>query len=514
MPAATSAFVTARRDQFGGWTLYTAGGRADRAAALAFGAVMLAGRFAGPDRYATAAAIAEGIFTDAAGALVGDGAGLATGQAFPDGLSASATLALSAKPLLLTRTQPLSNPTATFLTNHAGEGDFLDVFGGTTTVSAAAVTAAETAFTGEGPCATLSGPILDLNTGLTGQAGPDTPVVYNHSEGEFLVAWNQGLDVFARRVGADGSLPGAPITVMAGPDAFFEPALAYHPVTNQYFISWQFQGGGPGSPDFNNAFGRLLSATGEPDVGEVVHVSNAAFEPTVGFNPVTGEYFHHARNFAGGGVPGLLLRRIDALGQPLGEPIQIVPFNASGEAEVNPLTGQILSIRREDDLSDPVLRGRRLSPTGTPVGSSFVIADLFPSAVSVAFDPDLARYLVVFSTLPEPPPVLHAQLVSAQGTLIGPRLTLVENAHRSQVAYDPINQLFLVTWWAEGSGLWAQPLSPQGTPLGEPLNVAAGSSVSAPTGGVAANVSNGGFLVSWSGTAERVAARLVAVSDC
>lgn len=517
MPAVTSHFATARRNQFGGWTLYTAGGRADQAAAAAFGAGELAARFVGANRYATAAAIAEGVFTDTSGALVGAGAGLATGQTYPDGLSASATLALSAEPLLLMQTEQLPDPTGTFLANHAGEAGFLDVFGGTTTVSDAAVNAAEDAFMGDGPCATPSGPILDLNTGLTGQAGPDVPVVYNHSEGEFLVAWSQGLDVFARRVGGDGSLRGAPITVIAGPDVFTDPALAYHPVRNQYFISWRFQGGGPGSLDFNNAFGRLLSATGEPDVGEVVHVSNASFEPTVGFNPVTDEYFHHARNFAGGGVQGVLFRQVDALGQPLGEPTQIVPFGGPGEAEVNPLTGEILSTWRGSSISDPVLRGQLLSPTGTPVGDSFVIADLFPAVdtASVAFDPELARYLVVFSTFFEPSPLLHAQFVSAQGELIGPRLTLVDqNADQPRVAYDPINQLFLVTWWAEGSGLWVQLLSQQGTRLGEPLNVAAGTAVPGPTGRVAANTSDGGFLVSWRGDGERVAARTVVVSDC
>lgn len=517
MPAATSSFATARRDQFGGWRLYTAGGRADRAAVAAFGTTAISARFVGSDRYATAAAIAEGVFTNTPGALVGAGAGLATGQRFPDGLSASATLALFAEPLLLTRTESLSEPTAAFLAKHVGEGDFLDVFGGTTTVSDAAVNAAEDAFTGERPCATASDPILELNPGLTGQVGGSVPVVYNVQEGEFLVAWGQGLDVFARRVAADGSLPGAPITVMAGPDTFTDPALAYNPVGNQYFISWRFQGGPPGTDDFNNGFGRLLSATGEPAVGEVVHVSAAAFEPTVGFNPVTGEYFHHARNFAGGGEPGVLLRRIDASGQPLGDPTQIVQFGGPGEAEVNPLTGEILSTWRGSSSSDPVLRGQLLSPTGTPVSGSFVIADLFPAveAASVAFDPDLARYLVVFSTFFEPSPLLHAQFVSAQGALIGPRLTLVDrNADRPRVAYDPINHVFLVTWWGQGSGLWVQPLSQDGIRLGGPLKVATKATVSSPTGRVAANLSDGGFLVSWRADGDLAAARMVAVTDC
>jgi hypothetical protein len=517
MPAVTSSFATARRDQFEGWILATTGAQADQAAVDAFGAGELAARFVGSNRYETAALIAEGVFTDAAGELVGAGVGLATGRNFPDGLSASAALAPFAEPLLLVRTNRLPEPTRAFLADHAGEASFLDIFGGTPAVSDAVVDAAVAVFEGGARCATPSGPILDLNADLAGQVGIDIPVVFNRGEGEFLVAWNQSLDVFTRRVGADGSLPGAVTPVITGPDVFTDVDLAHHPDRNEYFISWKFQGGSPSSLNFNNAYGRRLSATGAPD-GEVVHVSHAAFESTMDFNPVTGEYFHHARNFAGGGlIPGILFRRIDELGQPFGTPSQIIEYGGPGEAEVNPFTGEVLSTWRGSSSSDPVLRGQLLSPTGTPLGDSFVIADLFPAVrtASVAFDLELARYLVVFSTFYEPSPLLHAQFVSAQGEPIGPRLTLAdENAALPRVAYDPVNRVFLVTWFAAGSALWAQLLSPQGVPLGEPRDITAGTTVPVLTGRVASNTNDGGFLVSWRGD-EQVAARTVeVVKDC
>jgi hypothetical protein len=146
MPASTFNFVDARGQQFGVWTLVTSGGAADRAAAAAFGSANLAARFAGPNRYATATLIAETIFTDPAGVLVGAGAGIATGENFPDALGATASLAIFGEPLLLTSQTQLSAPTRTFLESHAGEGDFLDVFGGTGTISSTIASQAAGAF--------------------------------------------------------------------------------------------------------------------------------------------------------------------------------------------------------------------------------------------------------------------------------------------------------------------------------------------------------------------------------
>jgi hypothetical protein len=150
MPVSTAEFVAARETQFGGLSLASAGGAADRAVVAAFGEDSLVRRFVGSSRYETAALIAEDIYTDDLGELVGFGAGLATGLRFPDALAATANLAPFAEPLLLTPSTQLSAPSRAFLQDHAGDvvpDAFLDVFGGGSSVSSTVASQARTAFT-------------------------------------------------------------------------------------------------------------------------------------------------------------------------------------------------------------------------------------------------------------------------------------------------------------------------------------------------------------------------------
>lgn len=147
MPATIADFAWDRGLSFGVWTLLTAGGQADAAALAEFGEINLApgGRFVGANRFATATMIAEGIYTDESGELISDAVGLATGTNFPDALAASSHLAWWGEPLLLTATS-LTTPTGDFLTDHAGEGAFLEAFGGTGAISQSVLDAAESAF--------------------------------------------------------------------------------------------------------------------------------------------------------------------------------------------------------------------------------------------------------------------------------------------------------------------------------------------------------------------------------
>jgi hypothetical protein len=152
------------------------------------------------------------------------------------------------------------------------------------------------------------------------------PAAFNTQADEFLVGWDQLVGtnwaVDDQRLSVDGTLLGENNTIIEGTDTFIEPAVAYNADANDYFITWRFQGADPGSPGFNNAFGRLVDASGNP-VGDVVHVSNAGLEQTLVFNSVTSELFHHARDFAGGGTPGIYLRRIAGDGTPLASPTPI-----------------------------------------------------------------------------------------------------------------------------------------------------------------------------------------------
>ncbi|HEY5199757.1 MAG TPA: cell wall-binding repeat-containing protein, partial [Acidothermaceae bacterium] len=93
----------------------------------------------GADRYATAVAVANAIFT------APTSVGLASGVTFPDALSGGAYQAHAGGPILLTAPATLPSSTATYLTGAKTTITNAEIFGGDTALSASvqsAITAA------------------------------------------------------------------------------------------------------------------------------------------------------------------------------------------------------------------------------------------------------------------------------------------------------------------------------------------------------------------------------------
>src|SRR5439155_640486 len=119
------------------------------------------------------------------------------------------------------------------------------------------------------------------------------------------------------------------------------------------------------------------------------------------------------------------------------------------------------------------------------------------------------------------PKPLFGQLLDASGNRIGPLLTLVaqSGADSAALAFDPVNEVYLVRWSDSNSNtVQVQLLSPDGLPLGQALDVFVGTLQSTAPGSVVTNTNGGGFLVTGvevTDLGDQVVGRLVGViSGC
>lgn len=331
-------------------------------------------------------------------------------------------------------------------------------------------------------------------------------VTYNSGENEFMVVWDDlrnkettGIDVFGQRVSPRGVLIGQniPLANENGPQV--EPSISYNTTENTYFIGWRSQFGGPGSPDFNHAFGRILSHEGVPS-GSAFHLSDAGFELSSAYDSTNNRYVVTARE-----APGVVYgRTVLHDGSLPGPDVALVTEGSpqNGQVVYNPTLNEYFMTWRDAEAHN--LKGQRVSAAGAPMGAPIVVSTIYPdfgTAASIAFDSVNNRYLVVFAEFQESG--IFGQFVSGSGAPLGATLRIGTRDSRANpsVVYSATHRAYLVVW-VDNRNIVAQKLSEFGQSAGDIFLITQGGTVNQVAmwerPRIVQNTRGGQFLVVWS----------------
>ncbi len=367
-------------------------------------------------------------------------------------------------------------------------------------LTAFAALLAATARAGDCP-PSLAGEAVDVSDATVSQR-LSPQVAYNAIDDQYMIVWfdtrNPGNnDIFGQVITADATLIGANFPIIEFADAQIDPSIAHSPAANRYLVAWRTQHGGA----FNHGYGRILESLGEPVTGQFF-VSEAGFESSIAYNAAADEFFHEARNFAGGGPGGIRGRRIDTGGNLLGVNIAIATAGApapAGEVAYDSVNNQYLATWRNQDARN--LQGQRIDAAGNLIGGPIIIWPSFPGSgrptAAVAFSPADELFLVAFGDFSGPG--IRGQFVSSEGDLVGGPFFITNDGGNSttpEVVYVETADVFLVGWNIGGI-VSSQAVSSEGALVGDPLVVVKDGTASG-TPSMAYNTTDGEVLVAWS----------------
>lgn len=249
-------------------------------------------------------------------------------------------------------------------------------------------------------------------------------VVYNPTTNEFLVVWDQGEEVFGRRVSATGVLLNTPQEISQAGQPVNEDieteSVAWSPDLGRYLVVWKGN-----NDDAGILFGQFVNSDGTPA---------------------------GSTDLSLGGGPAL---HVD-------DAISVV-YNATNH--------EFFAVYRARDLNHEYeVYGQRIDLAGNRVGTQDIrLSHMGPDGNSgyqtqppdVAWNPQLDQYLVVWTGDDDTPPLVrsefevYGQFVGADGSLIGNRIRVSHmgpdgdqnfDAFRARVVYNPNANQYFLTW--------------------------------------------------------------------
>jgi hypothetical protein len=346
-----------------------------------------------------------------------------------------------------------------------------------------------------------------LGSGISDAEYPE--IAYNSTDNYYLVVWH-GDDISGSLVDGEFEIYGQLINAATGEElgtdfrisymgadgdtdfVAYDPAVAYDSVNNQFLVVWQ----GDFSDGEKEIYGQRINAETTAFIGGNFRISDVgadlddttdANNPEVAYNPNSQQFLVVWSADETNNQNEIYGQRIAADGTAKGTNdfriSNVTTVNASYDA-VNPAVtynskdNEYLVVWRSDAgvVGEEEIYGQRISAAGAELGSDFRISNMGPdnNASYGAADPDVAfntttnEYLVVWEgednvgDLVDNDLEIFGQRLTSSAAAIGSddfRISDVggngDNGLRAndpRVAYDSVNDQFIVIWWADDEG--------------------------------------------------------------
>jgi len=306
-------------------------------------------------------------------------------------------------------------------------------------------------------------------TAITARANDQVRPAIAHSRqaDEYLVVWEDGSggggsDIYGRRVGADGVARGDEFAIaLEGDNLRLAPDVAYNQTDGEFLVVWEWES----TPDNHDIYARRVGSDGSLISSEIPIATLTNFEsnPAVAYNTADNEYLVVWEHRYASGDHDIYGQRLDSDGTQVGGSIvidgasyeQLAPAIAYGAVD-----GQYLVAWQDDEAGagDYNIRARRLGNGGSLMGSEIAISTWEYDQVKprLAFNSAANAFLVVWED--------HhwgwggdwdifGQRVNADGTLAGGNFAIswegAEHRQNPDVAYNPVADEYVVAWEQE-----------------------------------------------------------------
>jgi hypothetical protein len=389
-----------------------------------------------------------------------------------------------------------------------------------------------------GPAAALGEPDLTpvgvdrlISDAITGEYMAD--VVWNATANEFLVVWNddrnsatRGVEIYGRRVGADGVPIGVGFRISASIAEEGDPAVAWNKTANEYLVVWV--DGRNDATRGHEIYGRRVSAAGVPVGSADFRISTSDdFEmaPEVAWSETSNQYlvvWDDGRSWARGSE--IYGRRLAANGVPVAPDFRI---SNSAESEMtadvawNATSNQFLVVwsdGRNYETRGNDIYGRRVGATGV-LGTSDIRISKSPTgsygpneySPSVVWNETANEYLVVWEDERRAATrgwEIYGRRVGANGIPVGAEDFRVSastsDEYSPAVMWNATANQYLVVWQdyrnqgTRATDTYGVRVGAAGAPLGANLRISAPSAIADEYGpAVAWNATSNQYLVVW-----------------